>query len=434
MITIYKYEIMRILQKNRKIVLFNIIGFTSMVILIGLSMSYYIEKANYENIIEDSYGNRSFYKILYDGEIPDLFQKIYSTNAILKVKNAFDDLSKESDFEFHYTDVQAVFFMNKNDVKYNEQFVDGYETGKDYNGDEYVALKAIYADKLFFNDSNIVLAKGRIFAEHDYVFSNNNTMVPVVLGAEYAHYYEIGDIIPNANFWDETNITLIVIGLLTENSYFYDNNNEQVILNRYMIIPDVEVASPNDCSDGFFVGAYSGTKLMNSRIVCIKGKEKQMISTVSKILNDNELYDFYLFDESGGAENILKKSKEFTSIGLLIAVISLIVCTSMLVIAAFSRILQEIKNYSIYILIGIEKSKILFFSILEVLIIFIPANLISFCVFSQMYSTGFDTGIFDKYIIIAIALTEMMVIIISTLITTYKIKSINLSGIIRRKE
>ena len=84
MITIYKYEIMRILQKNRKIVLFNIIGFTSMVILIGLSMSYYIEKANYENIIEDSYGNRSFYKILYDGEIPDLFQKIYSTNAILK--------------------------------------------------------------------------------------------------------------------------------------------------------------------------------------------------------------------------------------------------------------------------------------------------------------------------------------------------------------
>ena len=120
--------------------------------------------------------------------------------------------------------------------------------------------------------------------------------------------------------------------------------------------------------------------------------------------------------------------------GLLIAVISLIVCTSMLIIAAFSRILQEIKNYSIYILIGIEKSKILFFSILEVLIIFIPANLISFCVFSQMYSTGFDTGIFDKYIIIAIALTEMMVIIISTLITTYKIKSINLSGIIRRKE
>lgn len=434
MITIYKYEIMRILQKNRKIVLFNIIGFTSMVILIGLSMSYYIEKANYENIIEDSYGNRSFYKILYDGEIPDLFQKIYSTNAILKVKNAFDDLSKESDFEFHYTDVQAVFFMNKNDVKYNEQFVDGYETGKDYNGDEYVALKAIYADKLFFNDSNIVLAKGRIFAEYDYVFSNNNTMVPVVLGAEYAHYYEIGDIIPNANFWDETNITLIVIGLLTENSYFYDNNNEQVILNRYMIIPDVEVASPNDCSDGFFVGAYSGTKLMNSRIVCIKGKEKQMISTVSKILNDNELYDFYLFDESGGAENILKKSKEFTSIGLLIAVISLIVCTSMLIIAAFSRILQEIKNYSIYILIGIEKSKILFFSILEVLIIFIPANLISFCVFSQMYSTGFDIGIFDKYIIITIALTEMMVIIVSTLITTYKIKSINLSGIIRRKE
>ena len=75
MITIYKYEIMRILQKNRKIVLFNIIGFTSMVILIGLSMSYYIEKANYENIIEDSYGNRSFYKILYEARCKMNVQK-----------------------------------------------------------------------------------------------------------------------------------------------------------------------------------------------------------------------------------------------------------------------------------------------------------------------------------------------------------------------
>lgn len=434
MITIYVNEILRILLKNWKIILLNIIGFTSMVVLIGLSMSYYIDKANYRDTLEDSYGNRSFYKILYDGEIPDLYQKIYSTDAILNVKNAFDELSELSGFEFHYTDVQAVFFMDKTNVKYDEQFLDGYETGFADNNGEYAALKAIYADKLFFSDSNVVLAEGNPFTEKDYIFSNSDTSVPVILGADYAQYYKTGDVIPNANFWDETNITLHVAGFLAEDSYFYDNNNEQVILNRYMIIPDVEVENRSECSESFFLGAYSGTKLMNARVVCNNGKEDQMISAVNQILNENELYDFYLFDESSGAKRILEKSKEFTWIGLLITVLSLVVCTAMLILGAFSRILQEVKNYSIYILIGFGKAKIFIFSVLEVLMIFIPANVISFCVFAKMYTSGFDMSIFHPSIVLTIALTELIVMLVSALITAYKIHSTDLSSVIRQKE
>lgn len=434
MITIYVNEILRILQKNWKIILLNIVGFTSMVVLIGLSMSYYIDKANYRDTLEDSYGNKSFYKVLYDGEIPDLYQKVYSTDAIFNVKMAFDELSKSPDFEFHYTDVQAVFFMDKADVRYEEKFLDGYETGFADDNGEYAALKAVYADKLFFSDSHVVLAEGTAFNEQDYIFSDGFTSVPVILGANYAQYYQIGDVIPNANFWDETNITLLVVGFLAEDSYFYDNNNEQVVLNRYMILPDVEVENQSECSESFFLGAYSGTKLMNARIVCNNGMEEQVISSVNRILNENELYDFYLFDESSGAERILEKSKEFTWIGLLITVLSLVVCTAMLILGSFSRILQEVKNYSIYILIGFGKAKIFIFSVLEILMIFIPANIISFCVFAKMYTSGFDSSIFHPSIVLTIVLTELIVMIVSALITAYKIHSTDLSSVIRQKD
>lgn len=434
MFTIYANEILRIWQKNWKIILLNIVGFTSMVVLIGLSMSYYIDKADYKNTLEDSYGKKSFYKILYDGEIPDLYKNVYSTDAILNVKNAFDELSTSSDFELHYTDVQAVFFMDKSDVKFEETFLDGYETGFAVSDKEYAALKAVYADKLFFKDNNVVLNDGTTFTEDDYIFNNEVTSVPVILGADYAKYYRIGDVIPNANFWDETNISLSVIGFFAEDSYFYDNNNEQIFLNRYMVIPDVEVEKRNDCSQSFFVGAYSGTKLMNARIVCNEGAENQMVSAVNRILNDNKLFDFYLFDESSGAKRVLERSKEFTWIGLIITVITLVVCTAMLILEAFSRILQEVKNYSIYILIGFGKVKIFVFSILEVLMIFIPANVISFCVFAKMYTSEFDSGIFHPLIILVITITELIVMLVSALITAHKIHSVDLSGVIRQKE
>ncbi len=403
-----------------------------MIVLIGLSFSYLLERSEYEKTMKDSYGNKAFYKIVYDGDINDLFENVFEGDSILNVKSAFEQLVIQDDYQYSYSDVQGIFFVGESNIRYKEECELGYETGESV--DDYVALKAIYADKLFFEKNTLKLSSGTPFTEEDfYIESDENVSIPVILGSAYSGLYKIGDEISNANFWCEVPITLVVQGFFEQDSYFYDNNNQKVLLNRYMTVPSIEVSE--EFSDDYFLkGAYNGIKLMNARVICDEADENEVISKVNAILNENQLYDFYLFDESDGASRILESSKEFTFLGLLITAITLIVCTIMLILGVFSKLLKEIKNYSIYILLGFSKAKIFIFVILETLLIFIPSNIIGLIIFGLMKAKDFDEKILDPVILLTILISEIVVIIISEIIAVYKIYNTDLSSSVRQKE
>ncbi len=433
----YLMELKRVLSGDLKILILNIIGFTAMLVLIGLSVSYFMDKMDYENQMADSYQDKVFYKLEYDGDLNDMFDKIFKTDKIINAKKAFDQLDKSLLFEYRYADPQMVAFIDNQNIKYKDEFLDGYETNNVY--DAYLSLKAVFADKAFFNENTLSISEGTAFTDKDFaVYDKTNLTLPIVLGYGYKELYQIGDVLHDAQLWDETKVDLKVIGFLNENSYFYNNNNIKILLNRYLIIPSIDVQYDPILESGeidtFFRGAYDLGKLMNARVICSEHNRSEAINTVNRIMHDNGLYDFFLFDESDGATRALVESKQFSSLGMLITAVTIIICAIMLVLGMLSKLNREKKNYSIYLLLGYEKKRIFHFVAMDTLLIFLISNAAAFSSFIYMKAIKFDESIMDLPVVLSILLMEIALVILAYLLTAMKVFKADLSGIIRGNE
>jgi len=434
---IYLLEITRVLKKNKKIFIFTLIGFTCSILLIGLSLSNYMNFLDREKIMKDSYGNMNFYKIIYDGEIEDLFKKVFGDKSILDVQKVSFELGKSKDFDYIYSNPQNIDFFDSLKIKYKDEFLYGYEDGRVQN--RYTSLKAVYADKKFFKNKTVALQSGRGFYDSEYdIKSKDNIVLPVVLGYDYSELYHIGDTIHNGTLWDETPLDLHVIGFLKKDSYFYNNNNKLIALNRYMIIPYFDPRfNPildNGKIDSFFAGAYNGIKLMNARIVCDNKDAEAVKRKVLSILYNNNLYDFYLFEETAGAKRVYEMSRQFTFLSLFIACVTIIVCAIMMTLGIYNKLRREIKNYGIYLLIGYERDQIFVFSVLDTIVIYIISNFIAFIIFGYMVITKYNKDILQLPIFISILVIEMLLLIIAWVLTMKKIIKSDLSSTINAVE
>ncbi|MHB8061679.1 MAG: ABC transporter permease family protein [Ruminiclostridium sp.] len=437
MLHIYLVEITRILKKNRKVFIPTLISFTCSILMIGMALSGYMGQVENEKLLKDGYGNRSFYKIVYDGEIGDLFKKVFRDESILDVQKAMFELSNSKDFDYYYSNPQNIDFFDNTNLKYKDEFLYGYEEGRIHTG--YTSLKALYADKKFFEHNTVKLLSGRAFNNREYVVEDKEDIVlPVVLGYDYSDLYQIGDTLYNSTLWDKTPIDLYVVGFLEKNSYFYNNNNKLVALNRYMIIPYIDPTFNPVLKDGsidsFFVGAYDGIKLMNARIVCENENAETVKNKVISILRENKLYDFFLFEETAGATWVYEMIKQFTLLSLSITIITVMVCTIMMILGIYNKLRREIKNYGIYLLIGFERDQIFVFSVLETILIYIISNLIAFAIFDYMVITKYNDDILQLPIIISILFIEMFLLVFAWLLTMKKVMKENLSSTINAVE
>lgn len=159
-------------------------------------------------------------------------------------------------------------------------------------------MKGIFADCLLGTESTLGLSEGSWFDDQDfYVADKDNIEIPVILGHEYLELYKLGERIENAHIGTVENTTLVVIGFLKENSYYYNNNNDKIILNRYMVVPSVEVTDnfPYRNEDGsyndFFLNAYDSLKIMNTRVICSNKEAENVKKEIKQICRENGLYE-----------------------------------------------------------------------------------------------------------------------------------------------
>lgn len=436
MLYLYINEIKRIVKKNKKF-LVNLTGFLCSVIIIALSLNYYIIEKKYEQDLKDSYGDKAFFKITYEGDdLNDMFDTIFGDETILNVSRAVAELDSSSIFTHSYSDADNIFFLD-GDVNYKEECQSGYEDGT--INDETTVLKVVYADNQFFNGKFLKLSSGRAFTEADhYVANSTNIQLPIILGDGYSELYEIGDVIKNANLWDEHTVDFYIVGFLQKDSCFYDNNNDLVDLDYYMVVPDIlptyDPVQSDGSIDSFYEGAYSGIKLMNSRIICDKADVDEVKQAVMSILNNNQLYDFYLFDETAGAVRTYEGFQYFTTMNLIIMVIIVSVCFIMILLSVNAKILSELKNYSIYLLLGFSKKKIFVYAALETIMIFMLGDVLAAMVFSYMYIIDFSNVITQIPVLLFILSLQIIQLAIVWLITMKNIMKKDLSSLLHRKE
>lgn len=429
-------EFVRTMRKNSVMFLLNLIGIISVLFITAFSVSYYLDKKVMGEELQDSYQGKVFYKIVYDGEIGELYQNIFRTERICNVKQAFEELSAKKEFDYRYSDPGCVTILQPEGHQWKQEMLYGYEKGK--IDENYTVVKAVYADKSLMLQKSVELAQGETFDNSDYLITDKSSIeLPIILGNEYSERFVIGEKIESVNLWDETEVTLVVSGFLKKGSYFYDNNNVKVLLDRYLILPDIEIAytlEGNILDDSFFLGAYDGIKLMNARVICDKEDEEQVKKLVKSILNKNKLYDFYIHEETAGAYRVYENAKQFVILSFVIVCITFVVCLIMMAIGTMAKLFKERKAYAIYSLLGFEKKKIFHIAVFDQIITFVVADIFMFICFAIMYWTEYDVGIFRMPIYGTLLLLEALLFLVTTFLVVKMVNRQDMSDILRGKE
>lgn len=440
MLSIIWQEIKHTILGSKKIFILSVLAFTCACVAINVTLTQYYTAHTEQTAAEENYGNKSFYKLILEGE-NEIYQRIFGEGNIGNIKAAFEQLKSDPSFQYRYNVENIIDFFSTTDSSYSltdfpsykNEFLYGYESGTAYVSENYLSLKAFYADPLFKDEPNVALSEGAWFNKEDFTVSDpDNINLPVILGSGYQGLYRVGDTIRNAHLGTEDEVTLHIIGFFTEDSYFYDNNNDKKILDRYMVVPAIETSY--DGYDSFSKAAYDSLKMTNTRIICTKEDEKAVVSRVYEILNQNQLYEFRLFDETGGWTERLESNRNATATALTISFFIIALLFAIFCAQTYYKILKNKKKYSILKMNGITKIQLFFLIIVDTLMVYILSTVLFYILYCSLRGNlHFDMGL-NPYTFIVIPSIELVLLLAMGLYGCRKAYGIDLSSALREHE
>lgn len=439
-------EIKELFKSGKKIFILSILAFTCGCAAVNISLNFYSSMRIATQSAIESYGNKSFYKLVLPGET-DVYERVFSDEYLPNIKAAFEQLKSDKAFDYRYNVENLIDFFdvynsdyNQSDFpNYKEEFLVGYESGEAVIYNDYLTLKAFYVDNLFYNEPYVSLSDGEWFSEDSFYVSDLNSIeLPVILGSDYGDLYKLGDKIENAHLGTENSITLNVIGFFTKGSYFYDNNNDKCILDRYMTVPAIETTYNGMLGDKsydlFTKSTYDGLKITNTRIVFDTNNEEEVLKRVYQILHDNNLYEFRLFDETGGLTVMLEKSKSETLTAMAVAIFIITLIVIMFCIQTYYKILKNKKKFSIFMLNGITRIQLFFIVIIETLMVFVLSTILFGILYGLFYNSKYiDLGL-NNYAFIIIPIIELALTCFIGIFGVKKIQKTNMSSTLREHE
>ncbi len=440
------HEIKYSLAKNFREFVLLVMAFACSCIAINITLTNFLESKNEAASAKESYGDQTFYKLWLSGE-ESVYQRVFGDDYTDDIKDIFEKLEADKDFSFLYRTTFDIFFGDKSssdtkNIKYPKEACSGYGEeyydDTDFTGNNDLSLKGVLADKMFGEEKNIHLADGEWFSDNDfYTESAENMELPVILGSKYRQMYKVGDVINNANIWGADNVTFRVKGIFEQGSYFYDNNNDKVDLDAYMVIPDAKPTysynQANEADKEFYNVAYSMV-LMNARIVCESKKADEVRARIYEILHEHGLYEMKVFDESGGSKLEIASREELAKTSGVITLFMLVLGTVMFAMQSYYKLIKRKKTYAVYILNGITKKQILMMLIMDSLLVFGAADILFAVIYGiNMVHPMFVWGI-TGYTIPVIILLQVISMLFMTLFGYYQMNKMQMVTCLREHE
>lgn len=441
MLQIILLETKDFITKNTKIFLLSAFAFLLSCIAINIALTNFVMAIQEQNAMKDNYGNKCYFKVNLGGD-EEVFSNFFGNGKNAeKIKNAFEQLNKEKSFDYRYVTENGIDFFNtadstygkKNFPTYPKECVFGYESGKPVEYDDYLQLKGILADRQFQTEPNITLSEGKWFDEKDFcVESLKDIHLPVILGNEYKRYYQIGDTLTHAHIATEDDITLKVIGFFEKDSYFYDNNNTKILLNRYIVVPSVET----NCTpaNSFFKQSYDATKIMNARVICTEEDQKNVTKKVNQIFAQNQLYELRLENETNSAKKSLEEAKSLAWSSFLICIVILLFSIIMYGIQMYYKLLQNRRKYSIFQLNGIVRKQIFLLTLTDTLSVFILTDFVFVILWALNAGRGLNGLGLTGWTFVVIPVMEFFILIIMGILGIKRMKRLDMSRVLRENE
>lgn len=333
-------------------------------------------QARYSQNISDNY---------VDIEFNQEYSPLYSsTNGESNLKTMYEKLASAKEFKYYEIYSQFLYIFNYTG---SPIFREAYEAGNPYKEDEDMkiygvayppaaAIKTVQLSNNCFSDFSLNLSEGRKFEKNDYFYSINET-VPIILGYEYKKQYKLGQKLQGIYIAEPFNFE--IIGFLEKDNYIQIARDVQY-LDRYIIMPCFNCEKPINPQDKIFQIRHYGLKT-SGILKSAEGLSNYKIKTIiNKMAKESGLKNYTVWPRDNNAGD-QKTIGEDMLLGFIILCSILLLFSSAFIVITFNRrILRNMGTYWAYLVSGVNVLTIKRSIQLEILIILVLSNILTFAI------------------------------------------------------
>lgn len=403
------------------------------------TFSYSIYREIQNDVINFSEKNiETQYYRLGDNFIDEYEQNFKSSeNYIAKLKGLYHSLSNSDDFKYYELHSNTINLYN---AVPDNKFLKSYSTGNFdmsiIKVDESLTIyqvNGIYVGDNVFSDFQLNLDEGVIFNQEDYKLEKalNTKEIPVILGAEYKEFYNIGEYIL-ASAFPVDEVKLKIVGFLTANSYVNMGNGTITLLDRFIILPSFDFNSYQTSED--FTSIYRSLYYIKTDgVIASKYDANTMQTVMNDICSDLDIFPYYYVVGATNQPSYLLGLDMSSMLKILKSITLFIFSFSFIIVSIFTLITikRNLKYYAILSVNGFTYKDIKTLIVLQPLYIFLGALIIS--AFIQSFISQYLRIDFywDGYLILLVVLIVLSVIV--GLIGIINLKKYDISMYLRKR-
>ena len=362
-------------------------------------VTYYIN-INTEPWVQNAKNDFQYYKLYQSWVGPDIGDDPF---FIDNTKNALGEIKDQPEFIFMSINIDDGAWLSTKMLK--NHFLDnsyddflftslypGYfaETGRlkplaeEIDGEEKIEVKLCRMEMNAVTHYIGQADGGRLFEEKDYHFNLHSEKVPVMMGAAYKPYFQIGDAF---DLRITKRLKATVIGFLPENIlYIADNTTEHMgydayTLDYHIILPyfDVEGIAMTSEERGFLQQNYYNY-LMGTLLLPKDATDSQAMDIqkrVNEIYTRNSLYTVSTMNATRGIFLFQRETRQAVNIIFSLLIIMAGFNVFSLCLSLLNKINKNMQRYAIELMNGQSPHNIAIAFVLEILTIILFAAAIA---------------------------------------------------------
>lgn len=363
-------------------------------------------------------------------------------DVLSDAKECIQDLRNSDQFEYMVISMAGSILMDAEECKkhmtdsergtFQE---DSTETGcyKDTeNGGTWTPdFKSVTLDWKGYQYLNRSLKSGREFREEDFTRNRRDEIVPIMLGADYAGYFSVGDRI--RLMWSDEVVECEVIGILGEGSNA--NLSYQTYLDSHIVYPSQDREYSFSNGESLLNELWHYTKCLYAWIIT---KPDMPRNRLTQELNDimhkyPSLGDLEGQPQTFGMKAFQGEMKATVDLiaGLVGIWLLFLVFTVLMVL--FHKIDVREREYAILLMNGIPYGDIIKSYLLELGVFLFGAVAVT-CIWQPVLRENIREMNFSVYYVVIMIVAAVVILAVAWLVLQIRFKRMDLEMLMRRKE
>ncbi|HBG76570.1 MAG TPA: hypothetical protein DDW86_06395 [Clostridiales bacterium] len=380
-------------------------GVFTVLLLVQLSLAFLVcntvlhtslQAAESRKQFDKNYHQKQYYRVTDDLMDEDMEYRFWeSEDSLLRIKNYDKELSKDR----HYNFYQVIFQqLGIEDFQGPEQFYELYEKEPDVHRSDftlgskkYNVVKNVMISRGVMKEFGFHVCQGELLKGKDFVLSEGQTRIPILLGYGYRDIYQVGDVLQGEYY--SKPLELVVAGILDQDTgVIQDSNNDSgeylVYLDRMMVTPMLDCSyEPPDEEDRSFQQTLYLMKTNGTVSVQNENSFYYFLNKMNDLRQKYDIFEFNVINEPMLSIELLSMNlKDGFWILLSVAILALLFSILSMSVVLSCKIVENRRDYGIVRLVGCSKPALYFSILLEAVVLAVIGNGVAFLMNAAIFN------------------------------------------------